>query len=272
LGLPPEAKRKFEEATATDDAFATAGVDADQAPTSRIDRELETVCIDYLARSGRIGCVLSEELGEVNLGGAGRLRTVLDPLDGTANAKMGFPYYALSLSLNGRRIAAAVPAPLKQSCVVSSRPLCDAEIDMYGRFMRDAKRVRISSSPALDVAHVACGTFAAYADYHVPHGLIHTHDVIAAKLILEEATTASAMRWTGRGRMRPASRASFIGGNGADEPRAQGRDRPSTGGGCRTAACRRPLPPGPRRRPGRCRAWPAAPRQRAPCLQQGTRS
>ncbi|NTI76601.1 inositol monophosphatase family protein [Rhizobium rhizogenes] len=215
--LPLLAKTKLDEILYSDAAFDVVGIGADNAPTSRLDHELEKVCLDYLSGFGVIGSVLSEEAGLVEMSASGHLDAILDPLDGTSNAKMGFPYYALSLALlrdgepiagmvfnyasqdlflgilghgasrNGRPISVSKVSQLRKACVVSSRPLCDDEMLMYGRFITNSGRVRISSSPALDIAHVACGTFSAYADYHAPSGLIHLHDVIAAKVILEEA-------------------------------------------------------------------------------------
>jgi myo-inositol-1(or 4)-monophosphatase len=215
-GLPPIARQKLNEVIEAGDAFDNVGIGADKAATTRIDRELESVCIDYLSVSGIVASVLSEEIGAIKISETG-LQAVLDPLDGTTNAKMGFPYYALSLALlyegeavaglvfnyasgdvflgvkregatrNGQPISVSKKSDLRHSCIVSSRPLSDMEVPMYGQMMRDSKRIRISSSPALDIAHVACGTFDAYVDYHAPCGLIHLHDVIAAKLILEEA-------------------------------------------------------------------------------------
>lgn len=216
-GLPPLAKIKLDEILHSEGAFDVVGTGADNAPTSRLDDELEKVCLNYLSAFGTIRSVLSEEIGLVELSNSGVLDAILDPLDGTSNAKMGFPYYALSLALlkdgepiaglvynyasqdlfigikgngasrNGRPISVSKVSQLQKACVVTSRPLREDEMLMYGRFLTASGRVRISSSPSLDIAHVACGTFSAYVDYHAPGGLIHLHDVIAAKVILEEA-------------------------------------------------------------------------------------
>lgn len=199
------------------DAFAEVGTGADGLPTTRIDFQLEQICIEYLRQSGLAHSVLSEEMGLKQLASNGAFLAVLDPLDGTSNAAMGFPYCALSLALedegglaaalvlnydsgdqfcafrghgstrNGHRIRVSAETALAKSRIVTSRPFSSYEASLYARVMTEAKRVRIVSSPALDIAHVACGSFSAYVDYHAPKGLIHRHDVLAGKLILEEA-------------------------------------------------------------------------------------
>jgi myo-inositol-1(or 4)-monophosphatase len=210
-------KKLIEVLSDHEQAFLSVRIGADGAPTTKLDFELERVCIEALQRSGLIAAVLSEEAGEVPLIAGGLFRAILDPLDGTSNAEMQFPYYALSLAItdgaktvaglvynycsrdvfeahlgrgatrNGIRIKVNDQAELRLGRIVTSRPFTEVEASMYGRLLFEAKRVRISSSPALDISHVAAGTFMAYVDYHQGGGLIHTHDVAAAALILSEA-------------------------------------------------------------------------------------
>ena len=54
--------------------------------------------LDGLHRDGARFTVVSEERGEVDYGGDG-LRVVVDPLDGSRNAKRGFPHLALSIGV-----------------------------------------------------------------------------------------------------------------------------------------------------------------------------
>lgn len=211
------AKSIYDDTLARPDAFSHVGTGADGLPTTLIDTRLEKTCIDFLSRTGLVHSIVSEEAGLVRSSAKGLHRAVLDPLDGTSNAAMGFPYCALSLALeddngtvsalvanygtgdlfegfrglgafrNGKPIRVSAEIDLNVSRVVTSRPFSPEEAVLYGRLMTEAKRIRVVSCPSLDIAHVACGTFSACVDYHRPNGLIHTHDVIAAKLILEEA-------------------------------------------------------------------------------------
>jgi myo-inositol-1(or 4)-monophosphatase len=89
-----------------------------QLPT-RVEREPatgtgeggdETTAIDAAAEAGIVGLLeelhaggasftlVSEELGERSFG-AGRLRVVLDPIDGSLNAKRGIPFFSLSVAI-----------------------------------------------------------------------------------------------------------------------------------------------------------------------------
>lgn len=211
------AKLTYRDVLKKPNAFTEVGVGADKLPTSLIDAKLEKICIDFLADTNLVHTIISEEAGLINISKTGRFIAVLDPLDGTSNASMRFPYCALSLALydadgpvmamvanydtedvffgfrhygsfrNGNRLAVSNNHNPSNSCLVTSRPLNEDEAFIYSRLLTKAKRIRITSSPALDICHVACGSFSAYVDFHILGGLIHKHDIAAAKLILEEA-------------------------------------------------------------------------------------
>ena len=72
------------------------GVGGDE--TTTIDHEVERVVIARLTE--RLGdyMLVSEEIGEV-VAGEGRPWLVLDPIDGSLNAKRGLPYFCLSLAV-----------------------------------------------------------------------------------------------------------------------------------------------------------------------------
>ena len=50
-------------------------------------------------RSKRTSLLVSEELGERAFGAGGPLRVVVDPIDGSVNAKRGIPFFSLSLAV-----------------------------------------------------------------------------------------------------------------------------------------------------------------------------
>src|SRR3954452_12078970 len=69
--------------------------------TLEIDAAAERAVFDELEALHRDGArftALSEERGEVEFGG-GDVRVVVDPLDGSRNAKRGFPHLALSIGV-----------------------------------------------------------------------------------------------------------------------------------------------------------------------------
>jgi myo-inositol-1(or 4)-monophosphatase len=97
---------------------------ADGTPTKRIDRAAENAVLEALSASGLRFRVLSEEIGEVSIGGRcgmddaalpGRKKAGerpdyflhLDPLDGTFNALSGIPFYSVSIFLSGRETSFA---------------------------------------------------------------------------------------------------------------------------------------------------------------------
>ncbi len=67
-----------------------------------IDRAAEDVVLaelEELRAAGERFHVVSEERGEVSFGGDGRLRVIIDPIDGSLNAKRGMLGHALSIAV-----------------------------------------------------------------------------------------------------------------------------------------------------------------------------
>ncbi|HEY7380155.1 MAG TPA: inositol monophosphatase family protein [Gaiella sp.] len=67
--------------------------------TTAIDAAAEEAVVQRLERLGIDCALVSEELGERAIGGGGPLRVVVDPIDGSVNAKRGIPFFALSLAV-----------------------------------------------------------------------------------------------------------------------------------------------------------------------------
>jgi fructose-1,6-bisphosphatase/inositol monophosphatase family enzyme len=86
----------------TDGAFedVEVGMGADGTPTSRIDKVAEDAVFKVLASRGNPLNVLSEEREFQDFGRDETL--VLDPIDGTANALSGIPFYSVSLAVGKR--------------------------------------------------------------------------------------------------------------------------------------------------------------------------
>ena len=66
--------------------------------TTAIDAAAEDVVVRRLEALGIDLTLVSEELGIRTFGGGGELRVVVDPIDGSVNAKRGIPYFSLSTS------------------------------------------------------------------------------------------------------------------------------------------------------------------------------
>ena len=67
--------------------------------TTVIDAAAERVVVERLAATGRDFLLVSEELGEKTFGRGGPTRVVLDPIDGSLNAKRGIPHFCLSIAV-----------------------------------------------------------------------------------------------------------------------------------------------------------------------------
>jgi myo-inositol-1(or 4)-monophosphatase len=73
------------------------GVGGDE--TTAIDAAAETAVVHRLEQLDEDFTLLSEELGERVFGRGGTRRVVLDPIDGSLNAKRDIPFFALSLAV-----------------------------------------------------------------------------------------------------------------------------------------------------------------------------
>ena len=75
-------------------ASARAGDD-----TTAIDAAAERAVVARLEALGGDFTLVSEELGERRFGAGGPPWVVLDPIDGSANAKRGLPYFSVSIAV-----------------------------------------------------------------------------------------------------------------------------------------------------------------------------
>ena len=73
------------------------GVGGDE--TTAIDGAAEDAVVARLSALQEDFVLVSEELGERSFGAGGPLHVVVDPIDGSVNAKRGIPFFALSLAV-----------------------------------------------------------------------------------------------------------------------------------------------------------------------------
>ena len=67
--------------------------------TTAVDAGAEAAVVRRLEELGQDLTLVSEELGLRTFGSGGELRVVVDPIDGSVNAKRGIPFFALSLAV-----------------------------------------------------------------------------------------------------------------------------------------------------------------------------
>jgi myo-inositol-1(or 4)-monophosphatase len=93
----------FERAKTSAERTVYEGVGEGGDRTLVIDRECEDVVfaeLEKLAEEGASFLAVSEERGEVEFGGGGENRVVIDPIDGSLNARRTIPSFAVSIAVS----------------------------------------------------------------------------------------------------------------------------------------------------------------------------
>jgi myo-inositol-1(or 4)-monophosphatase len=185
--------------------------------TTAIDAAAEAAVVARLERlhaDGRDFHLVSEELGERSFGRDGGTRVVVDPIDGSMNAKRGIPYFSLSIAvaegermedvffgyvydfgtgevwtatrgegawLDGERLGAVRPKEQIELLGVEAT-VSGAVADKAVAFAGYAKRLRIMGSLALTLCHLAAGRVDAVCSLKE----VRAVDIAAAQLLLQE--------------------------------------------------------------------------------------
>jgi myo-inositol-1(or 4)-monophosphatase len=180
--------------------------------TFPVDKWAEDIIIAALAKARREGeafTLISEELGVRKFGEGGKI-VLVDPIDGSNNAKSGIPFFSTSLALlngntldklevgyvmnlavgdefwavrgngaykNGTRIKTSATQGITIVAYEASSPATDIP-----RIMQ-AKRTRCFGSTALDLSYLASGAISVFATATASRAF----DYAAGMLILEEA-------------------------------------------------------------------------------------
>jgi myo-inositol-1(or 4)-monophosphatase len=93
----------FERAKTSEERTVYEGVGEGGDRTLVIDRECEDVVfaeLEKLAEAGASFVAVSEERGEVSFGAGGEHRVVIDPIDGSMNARRTIPSFAVSIAVS----------------------------------------------------------------------------------------------------------------------------------------------------------------------------
>lgn len=95
------AERVLERYPGSADRTATAGQGMGGDMALVIDREVEDAVFHELEQLRVPLTAVSEERGQVEIAGGGLAHVVIDPIDGSRNAKRGIPAFALSIAVAG---------------------------------------------------------------------------------------------------------------------------------------------------------------------------
>ena len=181
------------------------------------DRRSEELILDRLARRFPGSSVLAEESGAHGRSGAGELRWIVDPLDGTTNFAHNYPFFAVSIAaelagelvagavfdpVRGERFAAAKEAGatlngspmrvsniarLEDALLVTGFPYDvrehpDRVLPAFHAFLRTAQGVRRDGSATLNLCYLAMGRFDGFWEAR-----LSPWDMAAGTLIVREA-------------------------------------------------------------------------------------
>ena len=182
--------------------------------TTAIDQAAEDAVVVRLEELGGDFVLVSEELGERTFGAGGPERVVVDPVDGSVNAKRGIPFFAFSLAvadgptmgdvtwgyvydfgtgeewtaergggafLSGERLGVTRP---KDTIEILSfeGTTTPAIAERIGNVLDLAGRVRVMGSLALSLCHLAAGR----VDGVVCLKPARSVDIAAAQLLVRE--------------------------------------------------------------------------------------
>ena len=186
--------------------------------TTAIDAAAETAVVHRLEQLNEDFTLVSEELGERVFGGGMPWRVVLDPIDGSLNAKRDIPFFSLSLAvadgatmgdvvwgyvydfgsgeewtaergggafLNGARLGAVRPKDRIE--ILSFEGTTTAEVaDKAAAMVGTAYRLRIMGSLALSLCHLAAGRVDAVCSLKPARSV----DIAAGQLLVRECGLA----------------------------------------------------------------------------------
>lgn len=182
--------------------------------TTAIDAAAEDAVVARLEAIGADFLLVSEELGLRAFGAGGSTRVVVDPIDGSVNAKRGIPFFSLSLAvaegpsmgdvtfgyvydfgareewvaergrgarLNGRALEG--PPPKDPIEILSFEATTTAYVAGMAPAMEGlAQRLRVMGSLALSLCHLAAGRVDAVCSLKAARSI----DIAAAQLLVRE--------------------------------------------------------------------------------------
>lgn len=216
-----DVRRTLAELPTREEREAVVGHGQGGDDTTAIDAAAEAAVVERLEGTGESFVLVSEELGEKTVGRGGPLRIVLDPIDGSLNAKRGIPFFALSIALaegetmgdvslgyvvdlgsgeewtatrgvgaylHGRRLGAERPKDELETLSFEAT-LTSLVAEKAGAMVGLAHRLRIMGSLALSLCHLAAGRVDAVCSLKPARSV----DIAAAQLLVRECGLAIAL-------------------------------------------------------------------------------
>ncbi|MDD3573568.1 bifunctional fructose-bisphosphatase/inositol-phosphate phosphatase [Methanospirillum sp.] len=195
----------------TPEAGIITGNGADGTPTKYIDKVAEDIAVSHIKEENLCHLLISEEAGKVEMGGdTGTI--FLDPVDGTYNALMDIPFFAVSLAyVKDEKLIEGFVGNLSNGDIFSAKygkgsfmngkPLKVSDISnlqasamsIYGKhfqydrvihLIRKIRRFRQFGASALELSYVGAGKIDGFVDLR---RTLRATDAAAGILILAEA-------------------------------------------------------------------------------------
>ena len=186
--------------------------------TTAIDEAAEQAVVAELEARGESFVLVSEELGERVFGDGGAVRVVVDPIDGSVNAKRGIPFFSFSLAVSEGATMGDVVFGYVYDFGTREEWMAErgAGAQLGGRLLGDvrpketieilsfegttagaiaasvdgmvgiARRVRVMGSLALSLCHLAAGRVDAVCSLKPARSV----DIAAAQLLVRECGLA----------------------------------------------------------------------------------
>jgi myo-inositol-1(or 4)-monophosphatase len=186
--------------------------------TTAIDEAAELAVVERLSALGESFVLVSEELGTRLFGTGGRTVVVVDPIDGSVNAKRGIPFFSFSLAvaegprmrdvvfgyvydfgtgeewtatrgggafLDGARLGGVAPKDTIE--ILSFEGTTTAAIAEHAAAVAGvATRLRVMGSLALSLCHLAAGRVDGVCSLRAARSV----DIAAAQLLVRECGSA----------------------------------------------------------------------------------
>lgn len=199
------------------EAWTVVGRGAGGDKTLLIDRLAEEAIVEYLKQEGIEFVLISEEAGRASFGSSPSVYVIADPLDGTHNARMGIPFFAISLAaaekptlssvvaaavvdvvrgeefyaargegacLDGEMLVSPKKRRLSEATIGISVSRSPRAVESLRRVLLRARNVRQLGANALEMCYVAAGRLDAFMDLR---NRIRAIDMAAGCLIIKEA-------------------------------------------------------------------------------------
>ena len=187
----------------------------DNKNTKKIDALAEETVIAYLKKENMDITLLSEEIGEIQIGTSPKLTMILDPIDGTTNAIKGLPFFSTSIAIaNGKTIEGLFIGYIRNyftgeifyanetgafyndkrceasSCMELRRGLFaiytynNVDFSILRRILMKIGKMRLFGAISLELAYVACNKLDGLIDLR---GDLKISDIAASIILIEKA-------------------------------------------------------------------------------------